>query len=205
MSDKLIGQQLIVSETIKEEKKKLRRYYRSVLTLVPSNKRMDASLALYQYVCQQYPTKMIMSFASMPEEISTDHLNAKLAKEKRLVLPRVSYRYIGMTGMTENYLEAYVVDDLSQLKAVPPFGILEPDPHKHVRISPNWIHAILVPGLAFDSERYRLGRGKGYYDKFLATCPANVIKIGVGFQDQKAKDGLPRASYDIRMDDVKLF
>ena len=121
MSGKLIDQQLIAGDTIKEEKKTLRRYYRSVLTLVPSNKRVEAALALYHYVFDKYPTKMIMSFASMPEEISTDHLNIRLAKEKRLVLPRVSKRYTGMTGLTESYLAAYVVDDLSQLKKSPPF------------------------------------------------------------------------------------
>ena len=55
----------------------------------------------------------------------------------------------------------------------------------------------IVPLLAFDRRGYRLGYGKGYYDRLLATCP--VTTIGVGFTDQEV-DALPIEAHDIALD-----
>ena len=46
---------------------------------------------------------------------------------------------------------------------------------------PDEIDLVLVPLLAFDQEGYRVGYGKGYYDKFLSQCREDVIKIGLSF------------------------
>ncbi len=54
----------------------------------------------------------------------------------------------------------------------------------------------IVPGVAFDRQRNRLGRGRGYYDKLLAGVTAP--KIGLAFSVQMV-DKVPRASYDIPM------
>ena len=42
---------------------------------------------------------------------------------------------------------------------------------------------VLVPLLAFDNNKNRLGYGKGYYDRFLAQCPENTLKVGLSFFD----------------------
>ena len=47
----------------------------------------------------------------------------------------------------------------------------------------NEIDLVLVPLLAFDKNGYRVGYGKGYYDKFLSNCRPDVIKIGLSFFD----------------------
>jgi 5-formyltetrahydrofolate cyclo-ligase len=60
---------------------------------------------------------------------------------------------------------------------------------------------ILVPCLAFDKDNYRLGRGGGFYDKFLAT-QSQALKVGVCFQNGLADDGLPHEAYDIALDKV---
>lgn len=46
------------------------------------------------------------------------------------------------------------------------------------------IDLVLVPGLAFDRAGRRLGRGGGFYDRFLARLPAGVVRLGVGFEVQ---------------------
>lgn len=58
---------------------------------------------------------------------------------------------------------------------------------------------IIVPGLGFTSDGARLGRGKGYYDRYLEG--AAVIKIGIGFEMQIEQD-IPTDPHDVKMDFV---
>lgn len=60
---------------------------------------------------------------------------------------------------------------------------------------------IVVPGLAFTAEGSRLGRGAGFYDRFLSTIPATTVKIGVCFEFQKVSE-VPQESHDVKMDAV---
>jgi len=59
--------------------------------------------------------------------------------------------------------------------------------------------AIVVPGLAFDRAGNRLGRGMGYYDRFLSKYMMNSLKIGVGFSLQ-CLDKVPFESHDVELD-----
>ncbi len=59
------------------------------------------------------------------------------------------------------------------------FGIDEPTGGNPV--SENEIDMVIVPLLAFDTKGYRVGYGKGYYDKFLSLCRPDVIKFGLSF------------------------
>jgi 5-formyltetrahydrofolate cyclo-ligase len=61
------------------------------------------------------------------------------------------------------------------------FGIDEPKEGN--LISENEIDLVLIPLLAFDKRGFRVGFGKGYYDKFLARCKPDVIKTGLSFFD----------------------
>ncbi len=78
------------------------------------------------------------------------------------------------------------------------FGILEPSSSAPVA-DPNGLDLILVPGIAFDREGGRLGRGRGYYDRLLAG--ASAFKVGVCFDSQIVPE-VPREPHDIRMDAV---
>jgi 5-formyltetrahydrofolate cyclo-ligase len=66
------------------------------------------------------------------------------------------------------------------------------------------VDLILVPGLAFDSEYYRLGYGKGYYDRLLAETP-HIPAWGVGFHEQMSPEPLPRDTWDLPVQKVLLF
>ncbi len=59
------------------------------------------------------------------------------------------------------------------------FGIAEPVGGE--TFAPDEIDLVLVPLLAFDKRGFRVGYGKGYYDKFLSECREDVIKIGLSF------------------------
>jgi 5-formyltetrahydrofolate cyclo-ligase len=60
---------------------------------------------------------------------------------------------------------------------------------------------ILVPALAYDEQNYRLGRGGGWYDKFLAIQP-QALKLGVCFENGFMRGGLPREPHDIPLDKI---
>lgn len=75
------------------------------------------------------------------------------------------------------------------------FGIMEPLPYGPVDI----IDLLIVPGIAFDYKGYRLGYGKGYYDKLLAK--KNVYSIGLAYSFQLL-ESLPSGEYDKKLNAV---
>ena len=96
---------------------------------------------------------------------------------------------------------------LKNLKELAPgyFGILEPKielrqlSDRHVL--PKELNLILVPGVAFDLQGGRLGRGKGFYDRFLKKTAKNSLKIGLAFEWQ-VFDAIPMAESDQYVDVV---
>ena len=81
------------------------------------------------------------------------------------------------------------------------FGIREPDPARIPALPLPADAVILVPGVAFDARGGRLGQGKGFYDRALATHPGRTI--GVGFTCQEVPE-VPREAHDIPLDLVIL-
>lgn len=63
------------------------------------------------------------------------------------------------------------------------------------------IDLVVVPGLAFDSSGHRIGRGGGFYDRFLAKLPPRTRLIGIAF-DAQIVDRVPVSPHDIRVDAV---
>ena len=59
---------------------------------------------------------------------------------------------------------------------------------------------IIVPGLAFDDNHYRLGYGGGYYDNFLINHP-EALKVGIFYPNQKAGK-VPTEIHDLQLDEI---
>lgn len=76
------------------------------------------------------------------------------------------------------------------------YGYRQPRPDGPV-VADAEVGAVLVPGLAFDRAGIRLGRGAGYYDRFLARLDAGVLRIGVPADD--LVDRLPAEDHDVAM------
>ena len=75
-------------------------------------------------------------------------------------------------------------------------GFYEPPPG--AAVSPDEVDLFVVPGLAFDAARFRLGRGGGYYDRLLARARPDAARIGVVLERWLA-DALPREPHDVPM------
>ena len=77
------------------------------------------------------------------------------------------------------------------------YGI--PEPFGGETILKNELDMVFVPLLAFDKLGYRLGYGKGYYDRFLVNCKQDVLKIGFSFFEALA-DPMINDDFDVPLD-----
>lgn len=80
------------------------------------------------------------------------------------------------------------------------WGVAEPVRDGAQSVEASAFDGFLVPGLAFDRTGGRLGRGKGYYDRFLSK--ARGFRMGVAFGAQVSENPLPTEAHDARMDAV---
>ena len=130
--------------------------------------------------------KNILLFRSLPDEVITHDFLDKWHKHKCLILPAVN----------GDELELRYYEGSENLRTGS-FDVQEPQGE----LFTEWdkVDIILVPGVAFDRSRSRLGRGKGYYDKLLPKLSG--IKIGVCFPCQLV-DHVPCQEWDVEMDYV---
>lgn len=95
-------------------------------------------------------------------------------------------------------LHPYEVTGLPDLQRGP-LGVWEPVPDVHRAVEPDQLTLILVPGLAFSSQDgARLGRGGGFYDRFLARPEVTARRLGIVFQAQVYPD-IPHEEHDLRV------
>ena len=161
----------------------------------------------------------IASYRAMKGEISPTFFEQKCHKNPCFVFPQLRDRpksssdYIISTKKNLDKLSPKPRSlrgrPAQKMVFVPSQGKWELSPHKRAnffqpanqKLKPvGDIDIFLVPGLAFDREGRRLGRGFGHYDRFLAQSPG--LKIGLAHHLQICNKALPEESHDIRMDVV---
>lgn len=135
--------------------------------------------------------RTLLLYASLPEEVGTD----AIADEARrrgiaLVYPRC---------LPEGRMVLHQADSSETLRPGR-FGIREPDEEAAIREVAD-IDAALIPGLAWDREGHRLGRGGGYYDRLLAHPEWRGFRCGLFFAAQETSS-VPREAWDIRLDAI---
>ena len=90
-------------------------------------------------------------------------------------------------------MEFYYINAMNDLKSGF-FGVREPDINKCEKITDFSDSICIVPAIAYDKSGYRLGYGKGYYDRFLKNN--TLISVGVCY-NELIEENLPRDEYDI--------
>lgn len=129
-------------------------------------------------------------FSPLPDEVDISSLLRTL--DCRVVLPRVAD---GPCGEPE--MEFYDFDP--EVMGRGAFGIDEPQGGEPC--PPEMIDLMIVPGMAFTRDGVRLGRGKGYYDRYIARGGFRARCVGVCFRHQLLPE-LPAEPHDRRMDEV---
>lgn len=130
--------------------------------------------------------KTILLYHSLKDEVYTHAFIEKWATNKRIVLPVV----VG------DELELRLYTSPADL-CIGAYGIAEPTGQLFTDY--RTIDLAVIPGVAFDPEGRRLGRGKGYYDRLLPHIPA--FKLGLCFPFQLIEK-IPTEEFDIRMNAV---
>ena len=126
----------------------------------------------------------VMLYLSMRSEVeTTDLLEGLLNSGKQICAPVINTEQVKLTPRRIQNPKTELVRHR--------YGMLEPNdacpifPTEHLQL-------IVVPGIAFDRKGYRLGYGKGFYDRFLTKCP-HAIPIGLAYQIQVVEDTFPQA------------
>lgn len=130
--------------------------------------------------------KRVFSYYSINNEVDTRDINRIILKDKKkLALP---------VCIDDYNLEFHQIDDLTQVER----GVLNiPIPKKKNKIVPQSYDIMLMPGILFSKTGYRIGYGKGYYDRYLSD--KKIFKIGLTY-DNLLIDDINHSKFDVKAD-----
>lgn len=132
--------------------------------------------------------RSIFGYAAIDDEVDLEALLRLAVREgKRIFLPRIEQ------GSRE--MRFLLVDDYPASLERHGYGFLQP-PVDAMEVRPDDSTMILVPGRVFDREGYRVGRGGGFYDRYLADVAGGAVTIGVGYAGQLVRT-VPRGAEDV--------
>ncbi len=178
-------------KNIKQRKLQIRNVCKKYRNNLPAEKKQQFDIILQEKFLQTEEyinAEILLAFVSKDIEINTELIiKQALADGKTLALPKCK---------EENLMDFYIVKDLSQLKEGY-YGLLEPDPNQCTKLLNTENSVCLVPGLAFDREGYRIGFGKGYYDRFLLDYKG--VTVGMCYT-KCVEETLPKGYYDRPID-----
>jgi 5-formyltetrahydrofolate cyclo-ligase len=187
--------QRIAFEIKEMNKEKLRSIFRQRLAEIsPAERAQKSKSACSNLIStkQFQNAKVIMFYLPMPQEIdTTDAILYAWKKDKTVVVPKVFWKQKRMTAVRISSFEEDFSIDVGGLR----------NPKNNDEVAPQTIDLIVVPALVFDRKGFRLGRGGGYYDKFLANPKLLAKKSGFCFAEQLLEgDNLPVMPNDIPVD-----
>ena len=170
---------------IDQEKKQIRfdiRHLKDQLSIEEKKNEAEAVFSKIESMDEFKSAKTILIYWSTGDELPTQSFIQKWSTEKVLVLPAIKGDNLKLKIYDQN------------VKMVQhALGIYEPDlPETYT----GEIDLAIVPGVAFDLKKNRLGRGKGFYDRYFRRN--KTLKIGVGF-DLQLLDSVPARRFDKRM------
>ncbi len=184
-----------------EQKREIRRQILQCRDSLSEQERVRAEILLTERILGHqwyYRSEILLAFASYGSEIDTGEIIAEALRQgKRVYLPRVISQELQSGEYGMEFFRIFGMEDLE-----PGYrGIPEPSEkgEKYVyRPEEADRTLMLMPGVAFDEYRNRIGYGKGFYDRYLADKTALQLRtIGVGYGCQLLEK-LPCDERDIR-------
>lgn len=170
------------------EKNEIRRKIKSLRMMLNEEEKRNAAEEVFSRLESNAAFQLaerILMYHSLPDELSTHAFLSKWNRRKQFFLPRVNGVDLEILPYDESRLE------------LGSFHIEEPSGNNVT--DPDEIELVIVPAVAYDRKGNRLGRGKGFYDRFLKTTKAT--KIGIGYEFQLIEE-VPSEPHDVGMDIV---
>ncbi|MDD4571168.1 MAG: 5-formyltetrahydrofolate cyclo-ligase [Clostridia bacterium] len=176
-----------------ETKKELRNKYLQIRNemsyeqVLAKSRQIVAHLLLYKPLTY---ARTVMTYMPKGNEADLVALSLQMwESDMKVLIPACTDKYGSMEAavLKQEELFALKQDD---------FGIWVPENPEFT--APEAIDVLLVPGLAFDKQGYRLGFGGGYYDRYLNRVRTNAFTIGIGF-DCQLTEALPREAFDKKL------
>ena len=171
-------------------KKELRKQLLEERNNIPEEQRKQQSEEIENKLFQsEYykKAKTIMFYVSVRSEVSTHSMIKQALQTKRVCFPVVK----------ENCILAAEIKSIEDLNSKNEFGVLEPS--NIIEIPKEEIDVIIVPGIAFDKDNYRIGYGLGYYDQFLKDTKTTTI--GLAFKEQLI-NAIDKEEWDVALDGI---
>lgn len=157
---------------IRQLKTRLREHYRAIRIAMTPEERQASDQRIADRVSRlwQYRrARQLLVYVSTPIEVDTHRIIRRaLADGKRVAVPRCISNTRDM--------EFYYIDSLEELKPGS-FGVYEPDACPEKLVTDLSEGLCIIPAFCYDYTGYRLGYGKGYYDRFLPRFGGNLIGI----------------------------
>src|SRR5437879_3456915 len=168
----------------------LRRQLREKLAAMPEDVRHHKSVQACTCIAgsaEWAAARVIMLYLSTPTEVDTSPLALKAWQQgKTVVVPKVSWDQRRMLPVE--------ISSLTDQMTTSGPGVREPAGGKPVPV--DFIDFVVVPGLGFDLRGYRIGRGMGFYDRFLAQGEFIGTSCGLAFDEQIVPE-LPIQDHDV--------
>ncbi|WP_240378125.1 5-formyltetrahydrofolate cyclo-ligase [Bacillus piscicola] len=142
---------------------------------------------LFQWTKWQEAQTVAVTMATRNEIDTAPIIERGWEEGKRMVIPRADPLHHAL-----HFYEIHAYSETEKSFA----GICEPDPEKTTYIAPEYFDLIIVPGLAFDVDKFRVGFGGGYYDRLLSTIAVPTCALALEFQ---LFEHIPHEKHDISL------
>ena len=160
--------------------------YRSCLrerlqALTPQQRKHKSRQACHHLIHTSFfqEASMVMMYLAMSEELDlADAMRVAWEQGKEVVVPLVSWRDRTMIPVRLPSLDEPLIKDAH--------GLWHPEEPAPVPVER--IDLVVTPGLGFDTQGHRLGRGGGFYDRFFAGIRTRVLRLAVAFSEQVLDD-----------------
>lgn len=177
---------------VRSTKNNLREIFRKKrLSFTPTQK-AEYDEMIFQRLCRLYQYKnasVVLCYVSKSIEVDTiKFINQALSDGKRVAVPRC------IDGTRK--MDFYFINSLDDLEKGS-FGVYEPKTDVCTKLTDFSSGLCVVPGMSFDTGGYRLGYGKGYYDRFLSGFEGETVGICYSCC---IKWNLPRGRFDKPVD-----
>lgn len=185
-------------------KKELRQKYKTLRKSLTESAIDEKSLAIANAVLKLPIWEKTYFHIFLPieehKEVDTELLLRLLSgKDKEIIVSKANFETRKMTH--------YLLTDNTKIKKNE-YNI--PEPLDGIEVPSTKIDVVFIPLLAYDTKGNRVGYGKGFYDKFLADCKPDVIKIGLSFFEPEALitdvfEGDVKMDYCVTPDNIHSF